>query len=229
MHRCYVVALAAIVLFVSGCGKNLDTPFVGNPKLSPLAKAPRPKGQGPYCSPDPTGKYDLNTVIIAKKGNNGQHDFAQGGGCVGRSLAEVLAVTHNQEFVHWSKANLKGFQIVSDPRVDFLMKANYAAGPFPFTQKWLMEWYESVTEGTIAAPKHIVINYKKVQGTSYISFWQGSLDLIEVADNVTSFAMEDQVTAAQTGPEESAASVAELLAHARTLTPAAFDQELAQQ
>ncbi|MGZ3706818.1 MAG: hypothetical protein ACXVA8_12380, partial [Bdellovibrionota bacterium] len=65
------------------------------------------------------------------------------------------------------------------------------------TVDWDMDWYYSVKAGSLDDPQKILINYKKVKGTSHISYWEGSIILDRVNDHVTSFAMLNQIEADQ--------------------------------
>lgn len=204
------VILTLAVILLAGCGRSIHTPFQGDPRKSPL-------GQTCYCNSDGSASTDGGPVTIPIKGHIGEHDVAEGGGCVLRPLAETWSVTRTAAAVTWAKSSVTRFDQVSSPHVDFLFRAGYEAGPRIFRQKWEMEWYHTVLEGTASAPKRVVINYKKVNGTGYISYWQGSIELKEMRPHVTSVLMRNEVSAAQTGPDDVAQGIRDMVAHLRTL------------
>lgn len=218
-----------VLFFVVGCGRTIHTPLALDPtkplsaepeKTSkPLNPNPAWPGEG-YCFPDSTGNY-ADTVTIEKKGNNGQHDFAEGGGCIARPLREVWAVTHNKQTLQWKGADLTQFGSLPDGGAvfAFLFRTKYEAGPFPFRQNWLMNWYHVVKEGSVATPTKVLVTYAKVVGTSYIPYWQGKIQLTALTPRTTSFVMHDEIKAANTGPENAEGSIRDVLTHLRNRAP----------
>jgi hypothetical protein len=169
---------------------------------------------------DAQKKYTGVEITGLKKGTNtAGHAFAEGGGCILRPIREVLAVTHNREALVWAKSTLVDFQKLTHATIPFFFSTKYEAGPFFFKQDWIMEWYQSIKAGEIKAPEQIVINFKKVSGTSHISHWEGTIELKFIEPMVTSFAMYHEITASQTGPAEAEIGVKEFIERLRNLVP----------
>jgi hypothetical protein len=210
--------MVMVAALLTSCGKDISTPF-DRTKLTG-------KGYGPasnivdttYCQADSQGNYAEGDVTIADNGTNADgHAYAQGGGCVLRSLNDVWSASRNTELFHWNRSDVDSVTLKTDPDAVYFYEANYSAGPAFFKQHWVMGWYHTVPDGTPSAPKTILIQYQKTSGTSHIAFWQGAITLQAVAANVTSVVMRDEVDADQTGPAESAGSVRDVVGKLRTL------------
>jgi hypothetical protein len=214
-------ALFLFSMFLMSCGKDIQTPFDRDKLKGPTANGPAATiSDVSYCQADSHGNYAEAAVTIADNGTNSDgHAFAQGGGCVLRSITDVWAASRSSEAFHWNRSNVDSVTLKTDPDAVYFYEADYSAGPVFFTQHWVMGWYHTLQEGTTAAPQKILIQYQKTSGTSHIAFWQGAVTLESVTATVTSVAMRDEVQADQTGPTESAGSVTDLVGKLRTLAP----------
>jgi hypothetical protein len=85
--------------------------------------------------------------------------------------------------------------------------------------KWFMDWYHSVKRGTPQAPETVLINFKKTEGTSYIPYWEGSIRLEKVNDQVTSFRMGNQIKASRQNEEDVRGAVNDVYVKLQTGAP----------
>ncbi len=218
------IAIAGIVLLLAaGCGKNIETPFQDDARKSPILKQENHHvvaGVGVHCKPDSSGNYPKDNFVVADKGETAQFFFGQGGGCIARSLRETIAAAQNQESLAFNGSDLIGFENVPNPaQGNFLFQTRYSAGPAMFKQRWTIEWYHTITEGTLAAPSKAIIRYKKTFGSSYIELWQGTLELEALTPEMTSLVMRNEIKAPRIGVDDAIGTVKDTLGHLRTAAP----------
>lgn len=203
---------------MGACGwEGPPTPFEGDPSKSEVIQTSAP--EGPYCKPDAAGKYAGPKTLIEKTGRRGNNYFAVGGGCLYRPLRELWAVTHGVRFAKWKDADLNSYEAAQDPRVNFFFRSKNEAGPFFARQSWLIEWYQTVTQGTVEAPEYLVIRYAKVSGTGHIGHWSGAIELKALTDQVTSVVFDNEIRGTQVDETKAAGGVSDLFNNLRTLKP----------
>ncbi len=223
------------LLLLAGCGsEGPPTPFQGDPTRptfegkveiggqEPETAAPTivANPEGPYCKKDASGNYVSAANLVASKGVDAQKtSFAVGGGCLFRPIREAWAVLHSSAGVKWKDADLTGFSRKADPRVDFLFLSVNEAGPFFARQEWTIEWYQKVTQGTLAVPEYLVVQYSKVKGTSHIAHWKGILELKKLAEAVTSVAIRNEVRGTRIDPTSAAGGLTDLFTNLSQLGP----------
>ncbi len=165
-----------------------------------------------YCYPDSKGNY-VKEVTIAGKGHNEdkEHDFAFGGGCVFRPLAEVWASLRDARVMKWEGID----EITVVPRANppdgavYLLEASYVEHRV-FDVKWTMNWIHSSP-----SKDAVWINYGKIRGTSHIRHWQGGIVLDYISDGVTAVTMQDTIDATQTGPDDCEGSIRDVIGKLR--------------
>jgi hypothetical protein len=189
--------VAVLMLILSGCG-NEESPYEGDPSRKWLFG-------GPYCQPDSSGKFSETPLVFNSDsqatGSNGYH-YAEGGACIARPLKEVLSASHHNSSFEWDESHLDGNpSLGKDSRVDFFFTALHRANAWSIV--WFkIQWFQTVTEGTAAAPKVVTVNFNKSDGTTFIKYWDGNIVLYEVAPNVTGFDMRQHVEARDTDLEK---------------------------
>ena len=199
--------VASALLMFSSCSKNKADPFDRPPTQELQGAGDRSR----FCSPDAAGKY--SEAVTVEKGEEGDsYIWGQGGTCVMRPLREVWAVSQNQPLMVWSKVSSSDYKVRSDlpSGISFFYEVNYVVHNL-LTVDWTMEWYHSIKQGTEKAPQQILINYKKVNGTTYIRYWEGSIWLDQIQPNVTAVTIRNQVNASQQGLDEVEITVREVL------------------
>ena len=205
-----------IVFILGGCGHSIDTPLQKDPTKSPFAHDTKsvPGISTSYCAPDAGGVYPGETILITKKLDNGQHDVGEGGACILKSLADVWHSSQTEEALSWDRATLKWLKEIKPAPSGTLLalQSFYDAG---FFQNFTIDWIHKDLDGPADAPTKILITYNKVKGTSYISFWEGSIELQALTPTVTSVRMTNEISAAQTGPEEAAKAVKDMITRLR--------------
>ena len=208
------VKIFIIALSVTSCGKlsnagEEDTPFLGN-AVDPLVRIPMPPDQGgqspqetPYCVKNSDGTYHDDVTV--EMGSTSEYVWSQGGSCIFRPIREVWAVMHNQSLMVWKGISSSTFSLRKDPPsgVLYFYEVKYHVDDI-INVDWTMNWYHSVKSGTKEVPTQILINYKKVKGTKFISLWEGSILLQAITPTVTAFTMRDQINASRTKPKDSA-------------------------
>jgi len=174
-----------------------------------------------YCKLDAQGKSVGDFKVDKGDSQNAQGAFSwgQGGGCINRPIRDAWGVTHNQPVMVWDGVTTSQFApLAAIPGSTHVYEVQYTVKDF-ITVHWTMDWVHAVLDGTIAAPKHIIVNYRKVAGTTYIPYWEGTLDLQELAPGVTAFAMRNQVNASQTSSDDAASTVQGVFDHLTKADP----------
>lgn len=153
------------------------------------------------------------------KGFDGSHYFAEGGGCIERSLLDVWAVTHNGDALKWSEASIKSAMVrIPTEEVLFLFATHYEAGSI-IKPNWKINWYHTLAKGTAEAPEKILIVYKKEWGTSFISHWEGNIALERLEENVTAFSMYNSISGTRIDEKNAVGGVHDLLDNFRKHKP----------
>lgn len=209
------------VLLLAGCGADGPaTPFQGDPTSAPFSQPSATRLEGPYCKSASATSYQssANPIDLNGKDPSGFY-FAMGGGCLERPLKELWAVLHNKLSVKWKDADLVSFSLVPHPEVNFLFQAAYAAGPFFARQPWVIEWYQTLKSGTLEHPEHLIVHYSKVSGTSHLPHWKGSIELLALDENTTSFAMRNEIRGTHINEEKAAGGILDILHNLKVTEP----------
>jgi hypothetical protein len=227
-----VVVLAVVV----GCGKKTkDSPFDRDVTIPLIDSNLRqdPGASGPmlrtdFCYPDPNGSYGdavkYTDKVSLSRGHDDGKDFnwGFGGGRVNRPIREVWAVLHNQAVMVWSGVSTSSYAVQSPPGgTTHYYQVNYHVDngfPLPSVD-WQMDWYHSLSGGDAREPQKIVINYRKVKGTKYIEYWEGSIVLDFITPTLTAIAGRDQIKASRTSADDAAGSVQDIVTKARDREP----------
>jgi hypothetical protein len=235
-----LAALSVIALtLASSCGKKNkgDTPYTTDPTVplvdldtSPTTPPPHtdPGHPGhPTTPPDTPTRYCNKGVndkeypegVHTSSGSQNGYDFGVGGGCLRLPIREVWAKLLNQKLMVWVDVDESTYLQYSPPEhVSFFFTVNYVVHQI-ITVDWDMDWYHTVKAGSKDAPVKILVNYKKVKGTSHISYWEGSIILDRVNDHVTSFAMKNQITADQTNAKDAEDAIKDVYGKMQTGAP----------
>lgn len=207
-----------------------------NPKPNPGA-TPVPSPADPakpssspsyYCKPDASGNFDSNTTIIiggnASDATNGGYVFGQGGGCINRPLREVWAVAMNNSLLTWDGTSDSSSDITPPLGVTKAFDVQYSVTRrylgVPFTVKWEMNWFHILQKGTSQNPEKILINYHRYHGTTHIPYWEGSIVIQKVTDQITGVYIRNQINADQTGVEDAKSGATQIIQKYRTGAPA---------
>lgn len=176
-------------------------------------------GQNAYCLPDATGKYLIQNAILEDKVAQ-PGVSAQGGGCVARSLSEAWLAFQHPLNLTWHKTKADGFEVIkplpADAAFGLIIKSKVDKYAPIHIARWKSEWIHSITKGSEAHPLQITIRYRKTEGESNVRFWSGIIELNEIAPNLSSFSVRDQIDATQAGIRESEDAVRSLLEVARS-------------
>ena len=183
-----------------------------------------------YCAKDSTGKY-VGAFQVKSGEETGADDAAltdeldskymwgQGGGCIFRATRDAWGALHNQPLMVWDGVSESTFTTVAPlPGATHRYQVQYIVRDI-VTVKWKMDWHHSLQQGTLLAPQQVTVNYRKVEGTTYIPYWEGTVVLKDLAPGVVAFAMRNQVNAAQTSADDAASSVRDIFTKASTGAP----------
>ncbi len=225
------IIFVSLILFLTTCGmltdseSEIDTPFTANAIL-PLVQIPLPPLrtsdntviETSYCSSNGSGGF--SDEIRINMGRENGYVWSEGGACIFRPLREAWAVTHNQPLMVWDKIDSAHFTLHPNPPtgVSHFYEIKYFVDDI-IDVDWTMYWYHSIRDGVMATPYQILINYKKVKGTRYISYWEGSIILHQVTPTVTAITMRDQISASRTDPQNSADAIRDVIQKLRTGDP----------
>lgn len=213
----------AFSLIFIACGKLVsgdeETPLLGNP-VDPLVQIPGKESPAAnqYCLQNPDGSY--SDAVKIEMGSENNYVWAQGGACVFRSIRETWAVLHNQPLMVWDGVTSSSYKLRNDlpEGVAYFYEVKYHVDEI-IDVDWMMNWYHTLKLGTKETPQELLINYKKVKGTKFISYWEGTVMLFEVTPSITAVIMRDQIKASRTEPQDSANAVRDVIQKLRTGAP----------
>jgi len=225
-----LLLISGLVLQIFACGVisnagEEETPFQGNAVEPIVPIIPPPDGNGAnninstqYCSPNENGQFSDGLQI--SKGSQDDFVWAEGGACVFRPIREVWAVSHNQPVMVWEGVDSSN----ATERADRPDGVSHFYEVYYFVDRiidvnWTMNWYHSVRQGSFDAPSQVLINYKKIKGTRFIPYWEGSIILHQVTPDITSISMRNQIRASQTDEDDAASAISDVIQKLRTAPP----------
>lgn len=225
MKQFSMIAALLVTLALPACGKNEVTPFGASPDkpLIDIDTGPSKRDPGGdratnFCQKDANGNYPEGVNL--SKGSTDDYQWGRGGGCLHRNIKDVWAASLNQPLMVWDGVDESTADLMPSPaNVSRYYLVHYKVKNF-ITVRWDMDWYHSVQLGSAAEPERILVNYKKVNGTSHISYWEGNFILEKVNEEVTSFAMANQINASRNTEEDAEGAVRDVYNKLRTGAPA---------
>lgn len=191
------------------------------PEVEPEMEAPKESevaGESEYCKPV-AGEYAEDPAFM-EAGETEEFYWGEGGACVKRPIDEVWAVFHNQPLLVWKDIDRSNHeaQPPSEENATHLYRVHYEVDKI-FTVEWDMEWTHKLVKGTLDDPEVVTITWNKVDGTRYIPYWKGTVQLEKLSDGVTGISVRNQISASQTDEEEAGATVTSMVEKARTGEP----------
>lgn len=224
MNRISTFLFLTLALTLSGCGKDVLTPFGGVPD-QPLVDGASGRQQSPdgdfptdYCKKNADGQYP---DAMYKLDGDGRSDLlrAVGGGCINRNIKDVWATALNQPLMVWNEVDESSAVRQPAPEgVTHFYETSYAVFKF-ITVRWKMKWFYSLQEGTLERPERVLVNYTKTEGTSFIKTWRGNFLLERVNDNVTAFYMANEIEARQNDLNDTKNAINDVYGKLRTGAP----------
>jgi hypothetical protein len=73
-----------------------------------------------------------------------------------------------------------------------------------------MDWSSILKAGSAQNPTALQVHYLKVDGTSFIGYWEGTIDLQADGSNSTKIAIRNQIHATDTSQSDSADTVQQI-------------------
>lgn len=202
----------SLLVLVAACGNARRTPYTGDPSL-PLYQV----NPTEYCVQQADGTY--KEKLVTDHGEADAFSWGQGGGCILRPIETAWGVLHNQPVMKWESVTTSTFKMGKPPlKTSHFYEVYYVVVDIQ-TVKWTMQWYHTLLEGTKQDPKKLIVNYKRVAGTEYIPYWQGTIMLQEIEPGVTAFAMRNEIKAERTTSQDAADTVSDVYHKVRRRQP----------
>lgn len=162
------------------------------------------------CTRLADGSYQSATEVM--RGEEEGFYWSQGGGCIERPLREIWGVTHNQPHMIWEQIDDATFETLTPPEgFSHAYSIVYIKKAF-ITVDWTMIWTHALVRGTPEAPEQVVVNYRRIEGTSYLPYWEGTILLEALDTGVTSVTIRNQINASRTDEDDAAGTITNLLA-----------------
>ena len=149
---------------------------------------------------------------MTHSGEKQKYSWGEGGGCLHRNIREAWGVLHNQPVIVWGGVDHSEFKTLpnGDARVTHRYEVTYQVHDF-ITVEWIMEWIHTMIDGTVKDPKHLIVHYQRTRGSGHVPYWEGSIELQKMTEEVTAVSIVDQIRADQTGAKDSEGSVKDLI------------------
>lgn len=172
-----------------------------------------------YCKKLEDGTYAGEYQGVFDENTDMDFVWGQGGGCIFRPIREAWGVTHNLKAVLWDDVTEFSFNRLNPiPGATHTYQLTYTVRDI-LTVRWVMDWHHAVTRGTPEKPQQLIVNYRKVSGTRFIPYWEGTVALEELEPGVTAFAMRNQIKAERTSPQDAGDTIAIYFKQIRTQAP----------
>lgn len=165
-----------------------------------------------WCAPDPdTGTFPQGISRIDKDENE-NFAWAEGGGCVNRPLREAWAILHDIPYligIESGKVDRYQLQIVTPegPTLTHHYDVDYEVDEALVTVAWTMAWTHELVRGTFDDPRHVVVRYRRTDGSRFMPYWEGSIVLEAVSDDVTAVFIHDEIKTLRSDAASSARTV----------------------
>src|SRR5690606_11039178 len=131
--------------------------------------------------------------------------WAEGGGCIHRNIEDAWSVYHDIPYVigvDTGKVDDHSVDEVSpsEPGVTHIYDVTYIVENI-MTVEWVMRWKHKVEKGTPENPELVVIHYRRTSGSDFMPYWEGSIMLERVNDDVTAAFVHDEIQTMRTDAE----------------------------
>jgi hypothetical protein len=141
----------------------------------------------------PTVALGAGGAEVGDSGKEKAFVWARLHGVVKRPIEKVLAFLSDPQ----NMRDPELAELVVTPAATGPFLAHYTAHslvkPFPFVRvEWTDEWAFTLLDGTAARPATVLVAYQKVEGTSHIAHYCGSLVLKRVDDGTTDVAQAEE-------------------------------------
>lgn len=161
-----------------------------------------------WCSPDESGEFPKGITKI-EKGEEEEYYWSEGGGCVHRPIREAWAILHDIPYlVGYKTDRIDEYELVDIKAPDaegvtHQYEIVYTVHKM-MTIEWTMLWTHELLEGTYEEPEHVVVNYRRTEGSRFMPYWEGNMVLERVTDDVTAVFIHDEIKTMESSPESSA-------------------------
>lgn len=151
------------------------------------------------------------TTLAVTHGSSGSNVYGSGSGCILKPIVQVWAALKTEQTMSFDGSTLVSSNLRSDSPAGVLYsyENNYTAGGI-FSVSWTMQWNHMLKSGSVTQPSEIEVRYSKVDGTSFISFWQGIITLEQSGAGATAVTLRNEINASQTDENDAAATVQQI-------------------
>lgn len=210
-------ALALVALVILPNGPELTAGSLAQPLLLNESALEVKQGATTYCKPNPDGTYPHKLEPI-HMGEAEDHLWVEGGGCLNRSIEDVWALLHDFDLMRWDNAARYDLAEAEAPEdgIHEHYRITYYYTELGMTVDWTQTWSYAIRKGTPEHPDEIIINYRKVDGTRFIAYWEGTLVLTRLADNITAITGRNQIKATRTDVKRNARTLSQLFGKLET-------------
>ncbi len=173
---------AVLVSALAGCQHSVKTPFP--PGLEPIEDNPVPEEMAPYdemiritsATPDYIHVYGRGYLLVSP----------------GQYWASVL---EPDPYVAVCSTTTQTVTPSNDPSYEFSFLVDYTYVDV-LTVEWQDQWRFGLVEGTDAAPTIAMSKHQKVQGSSFITLSEGTIEVLATDDpNVTELSFVEHLNA----------------------------------
>ncbi len=179
---CYV----AIIILMGGCGDIHRAYEETTPSSDPMNLA-KPVDQGQ----DGTPKYEDGLVSGPTCTENDDKKYSKGQGYILRSFVDVVAKSQTAAAVKWKDADQDSFKAAPDkflPGDIAVFKTRDS-----HTISWDIEWHHRQVNPKVAQISYTMTRCTTVPFATTITNWHGVIQLVDVADGVTGFTMDNYI------------------------------------
>ena len=181
-----VVGLATLC----GCQDTVATQF-------PAGLTPIEANTAPLPVATPTDEFP--EVLSIRTGTDAGGSFLHAYAYVKAPIALVWTAFQDPNVVV-DRRNLTSFTTTHDvePEYDVSFRCRYVIEDV-VTVTFDMTWRESAIEGSVAAPTRVIVAYQKTWGSSFVRRMAGTIELLQIAPDVTQISWVQRLDATRTG------------------------------
>jgi len=145
-----------------------------------------------YCQPDEDGVWPEGIGEVTS-GHSDEYGWAEGGGCVHRSIHKAWAALFNIPELVGDNVDRHSLELLTaeDP-YSHQFDIKYEVDNF-LTIEWTNRWSHRVVEGTPEDPRVVEVHYRRVEGSDMMPYWEGTILLKRLDDEMTAVFVHNEI------------------------------------